>query len=119
MSISPGSLQNGVVYAVHEIKQPMCSGGDRSARAVEPKSSFHDHHGEHMVLSNGVVLSGRKSRLPRVIITCLGTGRYRSLAMQALESARTYLGGDSLLSLHLLTDNTTGVAKEFNAAYIP
>ena len=39
--------------------------------------------------------------------------------MKALASAREHLGGDCLLSLHLLTDNVTGVAKEYNPAFIP
>jgi hypothetical protein len=122
VSISPGSLENGGEYTVHEVKPSACAGKGRSDRAVvehQVEGSFHDVHGDHGLLKNGIVLSGRKARLPRVVITCLGTGRYRNLAIEALASARTYLGGDCLVSLHLLTDNVTGVAKEFNAAYIP
>eukprot|EP00040_Diaphanoeca_grandis_P014763 m.74992 g.74992 ORF g.74992 m.74992 type:complete len:587 (-) comp24724_c0_seq2:165-1925(-) len=121
IAISVGSIVSGETYHVHQLKSPPCSsaGGVDTGIEVQVSRGYHDEHGEHGLLENGVVLSGRKAKLARVVITCLGTGRYRTLAIQALESARTYLGGDCLLSLHLLTDNVTGVAPEFNPAFIP
>eukprot|EP00041_Stephanoeca_diplocostata_P006416 m.84305 g.84305 ORF g.84305 m.84305 type:complete len:601 (+) comp16351_c0_seq41:497-2299(+) len=128
IAVSSGAMQNGAAYIVHKNKHfAGCARGSSDGHAdivhgvvaKQVVGHFEDEHGSHGLLDNGVVLSGRKASLPRVIITCLGTGRYRTLAIQALESARTYLGGDCLLSLHLLTDNVTGVDKEYNAAYIP
>lgn len=71
------------------------------------------------IVDKGVVLSGRPAVLPRVIIACLGTGRYRELAIGALQSAREKFGGDCRLSLHLLTDDVEGVEREFNPAFAP
>ena len=70
------------------------------------------------VVDRGVVLVGRPATLPRVIIACLGTGRYRELAIGALQSARDKFGGDCRLSLHLLTDDIKGVGAEFNPAFV-
>jgi len=119
-----GSLVDGETYHVQQLKTAPCTHlvrADGAFTGVEQQVSrgFHDEHGDHGVLDNGIVLSGRKAKLPRVVITCLGTGRYRTLAIAALESARTFLGGDCLLSLHLLTNNVTGVDPEFNPAFIP
>eukprot|EP00038_Savillea_parva_P023365 m.40558 g.40558 ORF g.40558 m.40558 type:complete len:607 (-) comp5998_c0_seq1:4148-5968(-) len=122
VAISPGALTNGAVYNIRTIRTPPCADGQRSDHGVvehQVKGSFHDEHGVHGLLDSGVVLSGQEARLPRVVVTCLGTGRYRKLAIDALASARTHFGGDCLLSLHLLTDNITAVPREFNAAYIP
>lgn len=130
VAISVGSLVDGETYHVQQLKAGPCTqaghadgGADGGAfrGVVEQQVSrgFHDEHGDHGVLDSGIVLSGRKAKLPRVVITCLGTGRYRTLAIAALESARTFLGGDCLLSLHLLTDNVTAVDPEFNPAFIP
>jgi hypothetical protein len=40
------------------------------------------------------VRSSKQPRLPRVLIAALGTGRYRSLAIEALETANQKFGGD-------------------------
>lgn len=37
---------------------------------------------------SNVVLSDKAGRLLRVVVTCLGTGRYRGIAIKALESVR-------------------------------
>lgn len=49
----------------------------------------------------------------------IGTGRYREFAIAALRSVREHVGMDCLVSLHLLSDNVTGVPPEFNAKFAP
>lgn len=58
-------------------------------------------------------------RLPRVVMATIGSGRYRDLAIAALESAVLHFGGDCIPSFHLLTDNTTGVASHLNPVLSP
>lgn len=53
------------------------------------------------------------------MVASLGTGRYRSLAMSALDSAREHFGHDCRLSLHLITDDVEGVSQLYNPSYAP
>eukprot|EP00729_Bicosta_minor_P013666 gene13666-27205_t len=66
-----------------------------------------------------VRVSGRPGKLSRVLIAALGTGRYRALAIEALETANKHFGGDCDASLHLLTDNIAGTPPYVNAAFAP
>eukprot|EP00040_Diaphanoeca_grandis_P032287 m.195372 g.195372 ORF g.195372 m.195372 type:complete len:517 (+) comp32566_c0_seq1:789-2339(+) len=68
---------------------------------------------------DGTVLTQKPATLPRAVVACLGTARYRYIAIEALKSAREHFGGDCLVSLHLLTDNVSGVDPEFNPSYAP
>lgn len=61
----------------------------------------------------------KPARLPRVVLTCLGTGRYRQMAIDALQSAADFFGGDCDPSFHVITDNITGVPAHLNPAYAP
>ena len=74
---------------------------------------------EVVVGGAGQTLSGRPARLPRVVLTALGTGRYRQMAIDAIESAVALFGGDCEAEFYVLTDNVTGVDPEFNPAFIP
>lgn len=58
-------------------------------------------------------------RLPRVIVACLATGRYREIGMAALQSAFENFGGDCLPTFHLLTDNISRVPQHLNPEYAP
>jgi hypothetical protein len=69
--------------------------------------------------SGGPVLSGKPAALPRVVLASLGTGRYRGIAIAALESAAKHFGGDCEVSLHVLTDDVEGVDARYNAAHAP
>jgi len=70
-------------------------------------------------LPNGIVLSGKPARLPRVVCACLGTGRYRPLSKAALTSVKDHFGGDALVELHLLTDDLTDVEPVYNPRLTP
>lgn len=71
------------------------------------------------VRTGGPVLSGKPAVLPRVVLASLGTGRYRGIAIAALESAAEHFGGDCEVSLHILTDDVEGVDPRYNAAHAP
>lgn len=66
---------------------------------------------------DGLQLSPMPVKVPRVVITSLGTGEYRAMAIEALETALKYFGGDCIPSLHLLTDDIAGVDPVFNARH--
>jgi len=136
ISLSWDALTDGAQYTVKAYTAP--------DRQPQPDLNAHNHEHEHehehdrgsrdasaAVLGLGsagsqqplhdgaVVLTQKPARLPRVVLACLGTARYRGIAISALESARDKFGGDSLVSLHLLTDNVSGVDPLFNPAYAP
>lgn len=136
ISLSWDALTDGAQYTVKAYTAP--------DRQPQPDLNAHNHEHEHehehdrgsrdasaAVLGLGsagsqqplhdgaVVLTQKPARLPRVVLACLGTARYRGIAISALESARDKFGGDSLVSLHLLTDNVSGVDPTFNPAYAP
>ena len=75
--------------------------------------------GGQSILPNGIVLSGKPARLPRVVCACLGTGRYRPLSKAALTSVKDHFGGDALVELHLLTDDLTDVEAVYNPRLTP
>eukprot|EP00039_Didymoeca_costata_P012567 m.181663 g.181663 ORF g.181663 m.181663 type:complete len:562 (-) comp15515_c0_seq14:2131-3816(-) len=72
-----------------------------------------------LMSENGVVFSKKPARLPRVVFACLGTGRYRDIAIAALKSAVRYFGGDCEPSFHLLSDNSTDVDEFLNPGFAP
>ena len=74
---------------------------------------------EVVVGGAGQTLSGRPARLPRVVLTALGTGRYRQMAIDAIESAVALFGGDCEAEFYVLTDNVTGVAPHLNPTFAP
>lgn len=76
-------------------------------------------HGGDEEKRGGVTLSGRPAQLPRVVLASLGTGRYRGIAIAALESAGKRFGGDCEVSLHLLSDDIQNVAEKYNPAVAP
>ncbi len=66
-----------------------------------------------------IALASFPVKVPRVVITALGTGEYRQMAIDALESVQKYFGGDCIPSLHLLTDSIEGVDPLFNPRLTP
>jgi hypothetical protein len=74
---------------------------------------------EAKVTADGVTLSGKPAMLPRVVLASLGTGRYRSISLAALASAKEHFGGDSEVSLHLLSDDISGVDAVYNPVIAP
>mmetsp|Transcript_6635 Transcript_6635/g.17074 ORF Transcript_6635/g.17074 Transcript_6635/m.17074 type:complete len:653 (-) Transcript_6635:296-2254(-) len=67
----------------------------------------------------GVTLTAKPSALSRVVLASLGTGRYRGIAIAALESAAKHFGGDCEVSLHLLSDDIAGVDPLYNPSVAP
>lgn len=104
VSVSASSLEHGKVYDLIALKSPACEsgaavvggggqgggivGGGGGGGMVQPRS-----------LPNGIVLSGKPARLPRVVCACLGTGRYREYKKQAAGSL-------ALRSLHFHSPRT-------------
>ena len=72
----------------------------------------HRPHG--VEAQDGTVLGDKPARLPRVILTSLGTGRYGKLAVDAMESGVKFFGGDCEPSFHVLTDDISIVPSHLN-----
>lgn len=98
------------VASTTNIQTHNCNNADPEARPQELQG---------ILGKSGFVLSAHTARLPRVVLTALGTGRYRPMAIDALLSAIDFFGGDCEPSFHLLTDNTSGVDPKLNAAHAP
>ena len=56
--------------------------------------------------SGGDRSRSREAKLHRVLFACVGLGERRESAVQALRSAYARFGGDCIVSLYLLTDDT-------------
>ena len=119
---SIGTLGAGSTYRIMKVPDPIprCDEG-KDARNQQPavkKKRFRV--GDNGILAeDGTVLSDKKARLPRVVITSLGTGRYKQLAVDAMESGVKFFGGDCEPSFHVLADNVSDVAPHLNGAEAP
>eukprot|EP00040_Diaphanoeca_grandis_P037725 m.248889 g.248889 ORF g.248889 m.248889 type:complete len:636 (+) comp33866_c5_seq1:122-2029(+) len=69
--------------------------------------------------TNFIIGTATAPKIPRVLIACVGTGRYRHLAVAALMSAVEHFGHDCVPSFHLLTDNLTSVPPILNPTFAP
>ena len=98
ISLSWDALVDGMLYTVKAYTPP-----DPDPR---PRFVAHEHEhrpreasavgdalgsaGSQQPLNDGaVVLTRKPARLPRVVLACLGTARYRGIAISALESTAT------------------------------
>eukprot|EP00041_Stephanoeca_diplocostata_P008622 m.127470 g.127470 ORF g.127470 m.127470 type:complete len:588 (+) comp17411_c0_seq10:276-2039(+) len=121
VAISFGSLDDGNEYDIIllPVAAPCVSTAMQQVQPGHQHGKKDDPLLTGIVGAQGIVLSAKPAKLPRVVITCLGTGRYRPMAESALHSAKELFGGDCEPSFHLLTDNITGIDPMLNPAHAP
>eukprot|EP00040_Diaphanoeca_grandis_P014764 m.75000 g.75000 ORF g.75000 m.75000 type:complete len:592 (-) comp24724_c0_seq3:94-1869(-) len=122
VAVSYHSLEDKTHYAIIPIRPSDNHGGTKCNSAAKEPAFQREQpgsHGKGIRNKKGVTLSDKPARLPRVVLTALGTGRYREMALDALKSAAEFFGGDCVPTFHLITDNLTDVDPRFNVVHAP